>query len=204
MNTSDTHVVTGAYGYSGRQIAQRLLDRGCAVRTLTNSPPRPTLLGGAVTAAPFNFDQPEKLVESLRGASTLYNTYWVRFNYRGFTHVMAVENTLRLFAAAKAAGVGRVVHVSICNPSEDSPLEYYRGKARLERALVESGLSYAILRPAVIFGEEDILINNIAWMLRHLPVLGIFGKGDYRMQPIHVADLAHLAVEQGFLRKTWC
>ena len=90
-----------------------------------------------------------------------------------------------------------MVHVSICNPSENSPLEYYRGKARLERALLESGLSYAILRPAVIFGEEDILINNIAWMLRHLPVLGVFGSGEYRLRPIYVDDLAALAVEQG-------
>jgi uncharacterized protein YbjT (DUF2867 family) len=76
-------------------------------------------------------------------------------------------------------------------------LEYFSGKARLERALTESGLSYAILRPAVIFGVEDILINNIAWMLRKLPVFGVFGDGQYRLQPIYVEDLAQLAVEQG-------
>ena len=127
----------------------------------------------------------------------LYNTYWVRFNHPLFTHADAVRNTLTLFEAAKRAGVRRVVHVSITNPSEDSPLEYFSGKARLERALRESGLSYAILRPTVLFGKEDILINNIAWALRHLPVFGVFGDGSYRLQPIYVDDLAELAWRSG-------
>jgi uncharacterized protein YbjT (DUF2867 family) len=127
----------------------------------------------------------------------LYNTYWVRFDHPGFSHAGAVENTLKLFEAARAAGVRRVVHVSITNPAEDSPLAYFRGKARLERALRESGLSHAILRPAVLFGTEDVLINNIAWGLRRFPVVAVFGNGRYRLQPIHVDDLARLAVEQG-------
>jgi len=108
-----------------------------------------------------------------------------------------VTNTLTLFEAARQAGVRRVVQVSITNPSETSPLEYFRGKARLERGLIESGLSYAILRPTVLFGEEDILINNIAWVLRRFPIFGIFGDGNYRLQPLHVDDMAALAVEQG-------
>jgi uncharacterized protein YbjT (DUF2867 family) len=197
MTEPQLHVVTGAFGYSGRYIATRLLAAGHRVRTLTNSPDRPNPFGRWVEAHPFHFEQPEQLAESLRGAAVLYNTYWVRYNARDFTHAEAIENTRRLFAAAKAAGVGRVVHVSIANPSEDSDLEYFRGKALLERALIESGLSYAILRPAVLFGGPDILINNIAWMLRHLPVLGVFGKGDYRVQPIYVDDLAALGVEWG-------
>jgi NADH dehydrogenase len=65
---------------------------------------------------------------------------------------------------------------------------------------MESGLSYAILRPAVLFGREDVLINNIAWMLRHLPVFGVFGDGHYRLQPVYVDDLAGLAVEHGKTR----
>ena len=195
--TPPLHIVTGAFGFSGKYIARRLLDKGCEVRTLTNSPERENPFAGRVAALSYSFDDPPRLVEALRGAAVLYNTYWVRFNQPGFSHSVAVENTLNLFAAAKEAGVGRVVHVSITNPSEDSPLEYFRGKAQLERALVESGLSYAILRPAVLFGREDILINNIAWTLRHLPVFGLFGDGRYRIQPIYVDDLARLAVEQG-------
>lgn len=197
MNTENIHAVTGAFGYSGKYIAQRLLAEGRSVLTLTNSLHRKNPFGDRVRVRPFDFDSPEKLKESLRGVSVLYNTYWVRFNHGEFTHADAVRNTETLFRAAKAAGVDRVVHVSITNPSEDSPLEYFSGKARLERVLVESGLSHAILRPAVLFGKEDILVNNVAWALRKLPVFGVFGDGQYKLQPIYVDDLAQLAVEQG-------
>jgi NADH dehydrogenase len=195
------HAVTGAFGYSGKYIARRLLARGQKVITLTNSPDRANPLAGRVKPYPLSFDNPEELTRSLRGVSVLYNTYWVRFNYRSFNHADAVRNTERLFEAAKEADVQRIVHVSITNPSEDSPLEYFSGKARLERALADSGISHAILRPTVLFGKEDILINNIAWALRRLPVFGVFGSGEYRLQPIYVDDLAALAVEQGTSRE---
>ncbi|NTU63485.1 MAG: NAD(P)H-binding protein [Chloroflexi bacterium] len=196
---SELHVVTGAFGYSGKYITSRLLDAGVRVRTLTNSLQRANSFGDQVEAYPFNFDDQAALIASLRGATVLYNTYWIRFNTKepGFQHSVAVENTLKLFEAARQAGVSRVVHTSITNLSEDSPLEYFNGKAVLERALKESRLSYAILRPNMLFGHEDILINNIAWTLRKLPVFGIFGNGQYRLQPMHVDDFADLAVAQG-------
>jgi NADH dehydrogenase len=197
MCQSDLHVVTGAFGFSGKYIAARLLRRGYRVRTLTNSPQRANPFGGQVEVRGFSFDDSAQLTDSLQGARVLYNTYWVRFNHASFKHAQAVENTLRLFDAAKRAGVGRVVHVSITNASESSPLEYFKGKALLERALTESGLSCAILRPAVLFGREDVLINNIAWVLRKFPVFGVFGNGLYRLQPIYVDDLAKLAVQEG-------
>ncbi|MEK7276935.1 MAG: NAD(P)H-binding protein [Chloroflexota bacterium] len=184
------HAVTGAFGYSGKYIARRLLANGRTVITLTNSLDRGNEFGGHVKAFPFNFDQPEQLAQSLAGVEVLYNTYWVRFNHKLFKHADAVQNTLTLFTAAKRAGVKRVVHVSITNPSESSRLEYFSGKAKLERALIESGMSYAILRPTVLFGKEDILINNIAWALRHLPAFAVFGDGQYKIQPIYVDELA--------------
>ena len=195
--TSGVHAVTGAFGYSGRYIAQRLLDAGREVVTLTNASGRRDPFGGRVRAFPLSFDQRDKLVDALRGVSVLYNTYWVRFNHPLFTFRQAVDNTNALFDAAREAGVGRIVHLSITNPSARSHLEYFRGKADLERALKKSGIGYAILRPTVLFGKEDILINNIAWVLRHFPVFGVFGDGRYRLQPIYVDDLARLAVEQG-------
>ncbi|MFI5378996.1 MAG: NAD(P)H-binding protein [Tepidisphaerales bacterium] len=197
--SNQTHAVTGAFGYSGRHVARLLLAADRRVVTLTNSLDRPNPFGDAVRAFPFHFDEPRRLVENLRGVDVLYNTYWVRFNHATFTHAQAVQNTLTLFAAAKEAGVRRIVHVSITNPSEDSPLEYFHGKAVLERALRESGVSHAIVRPAVLFGDQDILINNIAYMLRHLPFFGVFGDGNYGIQPIHVEDFAGLIVEQGRL-----
>ena len=195
------HAVTGAFGYSGKYITQQLLAQGHEVITLTNSVHRANNFAGKVRAFPFNFDQPDALRRSLEGVEVLYNTYWVRFNHKLFKHADAVQNTMRLFTAARQAGVKRIVHISITNPSENSRLEYFSGKARLEKALIESGLSYAILRPTVLFGKEDILINNIAWTLRHLPVYGIFGDGTYKVQPIYVDDLAELAVVHGAQRE---
>ncbi len=197
MSEKQTHAVTGAYGYSGKYIAQRLLSKRYHVITLTNSMHRSNPFGKNVRAYAFNFDNPHKLTQSLKGVRVLYNTYWVRFNYKLFTLADAVRNTITLFNAAKEAGVRKIVHISITNPSEDSHLEYFRGKAKLERALMDTGLSYSILRPTVLFGKEDILINNIAWTLRKLPVFAVFGDGQYRLQPIYVDDLAELAVEHG-------
>ncbi|MHB8843850.1 MAG: SDR family oxidoreductase [Nitrospirota bacterium] len=197
MNTREIHIVTGAYGFSGKYITGRLLAAGHQVRTLTNSTHRENPFHGRVTAYPYHFTDRAKLIGSLQGASVLYNNYWVRFNHRNFSYAQAVENSLSLFDAAKQAGIKRIVHISITNPTLDSPYEYFSGKAQLEQVIIGSGLSYAILRPAVLFGKEDILINNIAWFLRRFPAFGVFGDGKYRLQPIFVDDLAALAVEQG-------
>ncbi len=188
--------VTGAFGYSGRYIARRLLDAGHTVLTLTNSLNRPNPFGQKVRACPLQFDQPGQLTESLRGSDVLINTYWVRFNHRLFSHSEAVANTKILFQAAQQAGVKRIVHVSITNPDLRSDLSYFHGKAELEAALTSLGVSCCILRPAVLFGKEDVLINNIAWSLRHFPVFGLFGNGRYKLQPIYVDDLAAAAVEK--------
>jgi uncharacterized protein YbjT (DUF2867 family) len=108
----------------------------------------------------------------------------VRFPHGTSTFETAVQNTRTLIQAAKDAGIQRIIHVSIANPSLDSPLEYYSGKAKLERAVMDAGLSYAILRPTVIFGTEDILINNIAWFIRHFPVrIGILSCHNFRNPP---------------------
>lgn len=200
-NNQQIHAVTGAFGYSGKYIAQNLLDKGCTVQTLTNSVMRENPFGERVKVFPFNFDNPKKLQESLEGVTVLYNTYWVRFNHQSFTHSDAVRNSIVLFDAAKKAGVERIVHVSITNPTSEMDLEYFQGKAVLEKALIESGISYSILRPAVLFGKEDILINNIAWALRKFPVFGVFGDGNYGIQPIYIEDFASLAVEQGSVRE---
>jgi NADH dehydrogenase len=194
------HAVTGAFGYSGQHIARRLLDQGAAVRSLTGHPERPDPFGGRVEVRRLELDDPARLREALAGVKVLYNTYWVRFAHGATTHALAVARSARLFRAAAEAGVERVVHVSITNPTLDSPLPYFKGKAEVERALAASGLSHAILRPAVFFGGRDVLVNNIAWLLRRLPVFGVV-PGRYGLQPIHVEDLARLAVEQGARRE---
>src|ERR1700680_4298779 len=177
-------IVTGAFSFTGRSIARRLLAEERRVKTLTNHPSRAGTEDIKVDVAPLQFTDRAALVESLRGADVLYNTYWVRFHRGRVRFGDAVGNTRILLGAAREAGVRKVVHISVSNPSADSPLDYYAGKARTETAVRESGLAWAIIRPTLIFGPGDILINNIAWLLRRLPAFGIPGRGDYRLQPV--------------------
>jgi len=188
--------VTGAFSYSGRFVAQQLLERGRGVRTLTNHPRPDDPLATRIPSYPLDFSDSAALVTALTGTDTLYNTYWVRAPQGRLTHGVAVENTRRLIEAARRAGVRRIVQTSIANPTA-SASSYYRGKAALEEAVRACGLSYAIVRPTLLFGEGDVLINNIAWLLRHLPVFAIPGDGRYRLQPMHVKDHANLLVEVG-------
>ena len=190
-------MVTGAFSYTGKYITRRLLSMGETVKTLTGHSDLKSPFGSRVTASPFNFDNLTLLTESLRGATTLYNTYWVRFPYRGVTFDRAVENISMLIKAAENAGVRRIVHISITNPSEKSPFPYFRGKALVEKAIIHSKLSYAIVRPTVIFGAEGVLVNDIAWLLRRFPIFAVFGSGEYRIQPVFVEDVAEIAVSMG-------
>ena len=191
-------VVTGSFGYIGKYITGELLTRGRKVKTITTHPHKPNPFGNAVKAAPYYFDDPEKLIETLTSCDVLYNTYWVRFNYKSWSFDKALENTRILFDAAKKAGIKRVVHISVTNPALDDRLPYYKGKAVQERMLIETGIPYSIVRPTLVFGKEDILVNNIAWTIRKFPFVPVFGKGDFRVQPVFVEDLAKIAVSSSW------
>lgn len=195
MSEPLTHTVTGATGYTGRYITRLILDQGHAVQTITGHPERSSPFGDRVAIHPFNFDRPDLLRETLAGTDTLFNTYWIRVSHGDRTHERCVEETRVLFDAARDAGVRRIVHVSITNPDPNSPLPYFRGKGQLEESLRSLGVSYAILRPTVLYSTEDILLNNIAWTLRKFPVVLLPGTGGYGIQPVFVEDLAGLAVE---------
>ena len=191
-----TDVVTGAFSYSGGAIARLLIASGRQVRTLTGHPRRAPE-GSPVDVRPLDFDDHAGMVDSLEGATTLYNTYWVRFAHAHTDHDQAVANSRALFDAARQAGITRIVHVSITHPSKESPFPYFRGKAHVEEALARTGVSYAIVRPAILFGGHDVLLNNIAWLLRHVPVFAVGGTGSYRVRGIHVDDLARLCLDKG-------
>lgn len=193
MALKRTAAVTGAFSYSGQYIARSLLKRGWEVITLTRDPRRAHKLREKIKAFSLDFSNTDHLKSALRGVDTLVNTYWVRFNYPGSSFAHAVENSRTLFDAARAAGVRRLVHISVSNPDIESDLEYYRGKAEVEKIIIDSNWSYAILQPTLIFGREEVLVNNIAWLLRNLPLFAIPGNGKYRLQPIFVEDLGELA-----------
>ena len=197
MTSPDLSVVTGALGYTGRYITRRLLSDGKRVRTLTDHPKRPNPFGEQIEIAPLDFNDRGALAQSMAGAATLYNTYWIRFEWGQVTFEGAVENTATLIRAAEAAGIRRVVHISIVGAAPESPLPYFRAKGLAEEVVTKSKIPYAIVRPTLIFGDEDVLINYIAWALRRFRVFPIFGKGDYPVQPVFVDDVAEMSVNQG-------
>lgn len=194
---NEINVVTGAFSHTGKSVARLLHSKGREIRTLTSRSAIDNPFDFKVEAFPFNFENPNELRKSLEGANILYNTYWIRFPYKEMTFEKAIENSKRLIESAKEAGIKRIVHLSITNPSEKSPFPYFRGKAEVERMILESKLSYAIIRPSVIFSQEAILINTIAWLLRNFPIFAIPGSGNYLLRPVFVEDLARMMVEAG-------
>jgi uncharacterized protein YbjT (DUF2867 family) len=189
-------VVTGAFGYIGRSIAKALLEKGRTVRTITTHPEKPNPFGPAVEPFSYSFEAPQQLMRTLDGADTLYNTYWIRFPFAGQTYESALENTQILFRCARQAGVQRIVHIGVTRASVDSDLPYYRGKAIQESMLRDSGVPFSIVRPTLVLGAGDILVNNIAWLIRTSPLFPLFGGGQYRVQPVFVEDLAQIAIRQ--------
>jgi NADH dehydrogenase len=197
-----THAVTGATGFTGRYIAQRLTAEGHEVRDLTRTPHTPHPLGEPVTSVALDFGDPSRLTSALQGVDTLYNTFWIRFERGPITYSWATARSRILFEAARLAGVRRIVHISVINASREAPTAYFRAKATVEEALFDSGVGHAIVRPTVTFGPGDILVNNLAWTLRRLPAFGIPGDGLYPIQPVHVDDVAAVAIRAGAMTET--
>ena len=155
-------VVTGAFSYSGGAIARALIESGRRVRTITGHPER----AGAATP-PSRYGRSTSMTNwawSSRSKGRPPSTTRTGSGSPGARSTMTWPSPTRrtLFHAARRAGVQRIVHVSITNPSIESPFPYFRGKALVERALAESEISFAVLRPAILFGGDGVLLNNIA------------------------------------------
>lgn len=187
--------VTGSFGFTGRALTERLLAAGHDVVTLSRRSGEGDPLAGRITVRPLNLERADELKISLEGVETLFNTYWLRFPRGAATFEGAVARSAALLAAARDAGVRRVVHVSVVNASMGAETPYVRAKAALEAVVRASGLEWTIVRPTLTYGPDDILINNLAWALRRLPVYGLPGLGRYTVQPVHVDDVARICVE---------
>lgn len=200
MRHPELAAVTGAFGYTGGYVARKLIGEGIRVRTLSRRPAGRNPLGDLLETVPLDFSDPGGLRRSMEGAGVFYNTYWIRYARGRSSFDQAVENTSTLLEAAVGAGVGRIVHFSVTNPSLFSELPYFRGKAQVEDTLKGLGVPYAVIRPTLVYGNGDLLLNNMAWALRRFPVFPVYGTGDYPVQPVYAEDLATLAVEAGSQR----
>lgn len=198
MSSAPLAVITGAFSYIGAAAARSLLQRGFRIHTLTNRRPPPH--SDRITSAPLRFDA-AYLAQQLRGADVFVNTYWVRLPFQGQTFASAADSCKTLISAASAAAVPRFVHVSVSNASLSSTLGYYREKAVVDEAVRCSGLSYAIVRPTLVVGPNDVLTANIAWFLRQFPVFPVPEGGSYRLQPVTLDDTGRIIADAALARE---
>jgi uncharacterized protein YbjT (DUF2867 family) len=187
--------VTGAFGFTGRAIARQLVDKGLDVVTLTRRVDHSDPLARSIEAVGLDFGRPADLTAALEGVTTLFNTYWIRFPRGAESFERAVAETAVLIGAARQAGVRRIVHISVVGAAYEAPTPYVRAKAVVEDIVRSSGLEWSIVRPTLTYGPNDILVNNMAWALRRLPIYGLPGAGTYTIQPVHVDDVARICLE---------
>lgn len=191
--TAPFDMVTGAFGQTGHAIARRLQAGGRAVRSLTRAP---APAGSPIRALAPTWDDPTALTEALRGCEVLYSTYWARFGLAGH-YAPLVERLATLFSCAREAGVRHIVQLTVAKAQEGRGIPYYDGKARLEAVLASCGVASTVVRPAMMFGPDDTLVNNCAWMLRHLGAFPVLAGGPHRIRPAFVEDVAALCVARG-------
>ena len=187
--------LTGAFGFTGRAIARQLVDQGRDVVTLTRRIDHADPLARSIESVALDFGRPTDLSRALGGVDTLFNTYWIRFPRGPESFERAIAESAVLLAAAREAGVRRIVHISVVGADHDAPTPYVRAKAVVEDMVRASGLEWSIVRPTLTYGAGDILVNNMAWALRRLPLYGMPGSGAYTIQPVHVDDVARICID---------
>ncbi len=187
--------IFGGAGFIGRHLVRRLAARGATLRVATRSPNRAGHLlpmGDPGQIVLVRFAEEEGTIAKLvEGASAVVNLVGILFERRAgdFERVHGVLPG-RIGAAARAAGVARLVHVSAIGADPGSASLYARSKARGEAALRAAFPEAVILRPSIVFGPEDNFFNRFAAMARIAPALPLLGGGTTRFQPVYVGDVA--------------
>jgi uncharacterized protein YbjT (DUF2867 family) len=191
--------IAGGSGFIGRTIARRLAALPqLRVRVLSRDPgrARAKLAGLEADFVRGEVTEPGTLPAALAGASAVvsavqFDGYPIENPRRGLTFErIDLGGTLALLAAAKAAGVTRFIYISGAAADENSRHPGFRAKGKAERAIRESGLEYTILRPSLVYGPDDTVVNGFAKAIRLAPVFPVPGSGRQTLQPVLVDDLA--------------
>ncbi|MBI2872985.1 MAG: complex I NDUFA9 subunit family protein [Chloroflexi bacterium] len=187
-------LVTGATGFVGRQVVRVLRAHGRPVRALVHTSVRASVLAqtGATSAPGSVLDLPS-LRAAARGAEAVVHLVAIirERPRRGLTfQAVNYQGTRNVVQAARESGVRRLVHMSALGAQDNLRYPYLRSKWQGERAVMEGGIPYTILRPSILFGEGDEFLNSLAAVARALPVVPVIGSGRTRFQPISVEDVA--------------
>ncbi|KMW59695.1 NAD-dependent epimerase/dehydratase [Candidatus Rhodobacter oscarellae] len=192
--------IFGGNGFLGRYIARRMAKQGWRVRVACRRPNeamhvKPYGVVGQVEPVFCNIRDDASVRAVTHGADAVVNCVGT-FDARGANNFDAVqaEGAARIARIAAAEGVARLVHVSAIGADAESDSAYARSKAAGEAGVREAMPDAMILRPSVIFGQEDQFFNRFAAMTKFGPVLPLIGA-DTMFQPVYVDDVAKAAVK---------
>lgn len=193
--------VVGATGFVGRHVVPHLVTQGHRVRALSRDGERRPDWGSEVEALDADVTTGAGLDDGLRGAEAVVHLVAIPREQGGRTfEEVNVRGVERVLAAARAAGVRRIVHLSVLGVSDDPRLAYLHSKWRGEQLVRESELEWVVLRPSLLFGEGDGFFNLVKVTLTWWSpgIVAIPGDGSTRFQPLSVDDLA-IAVERSLV-----
>jgi NADH dehydrogenase len=184
-------VLLGGSGFVGTHLAQALLARGCRLRIVSRHPERafrlrPLANLGQVQFARGDVTRPAGLAAALAGAYGVVNLVGA---FAGDLDALQGDGAGQIAELASAAGVAAYVHVSALGSDPHSPVAYNRTKAEGEAAVRAAFPSATIVRPSVLFGEDDAFLNLFGGLIARLPVVPVFGP-EAKLQPLNVDDAA--------------
>lgn len=188
--------VVGGAGFIGRYLVKRLAQQGWQVRVAVRDPEaasfvKPMGAVGQVQPIQANIRNEASIARAVAGADLVINLAGLMFP-GGAQNFQAVheDGAATVARAAHAAGVGRLIHVSVVGAERDAGSKYARSKDAGEAAVRDAFPTATIVRPSIIFGPEDQFFNLFARLATILPVMPLLGGGHSRMQPVYVGDVA--------------
>jgi uncharacterized protein YbjT (DUF2867 family) len=189
--------VVGGTGFLGLAIVRELVEAGRAVRLVARHATLPAWVepGDTIEAVSADLRDEAAVAAALAGSGAVINavSLYVEQRREGLTFEgIHVTGAGRLARLARDAGIARLVHVSGIGASDASPSAYVRARAAGERAVIDALPKAVILRPSVLFGPRGAFLAALVSLAR-LPVMPLFGRGETRLQPVHVQDVARAA-----------
>jgi len=188
--------VFGGSGFLGMQVTRALAKRGYRVRVAcrrTNLAYRAPLMGevGQIQVMQANVRMPASIERALEGADAVVNLVGVLFEQgRQRFHSLHAQGARNVAEAARARGIKTLIQVSAIGADADSASKYARTKAEGEAAARGAVATATVVRPSIVFGQDDGFFNRFGALAARAPALPLPGGGKTRFQPVFVGDVA--------------
>ena len=185
--------VTGATGFIGWHLVNRLLAAGHEVVALVHTNSGEGTAGKGVTRAAGSVEDVPSLEAAFNGVAAVYHLVGLIAESKVATFEQTVvRGTENVVVACQATGVSRIIFLSAMGAAADAPSQYHRTKHRAEQVILSSDLEGVILRSSVVYGPGDRFMSRLAKLITRLPLTPVIGNGKYRLQPIFIRDLTEI------------